>query len=654
MVVAVLGVTFFPINHWAQAASQVWNGNSTVDGNWTTTTNWVNNAYPGGLGATNSGSIATFNAAIAHTWGNSASNPVVINNVAGISIAGLTFDTAAGNYFIGSTNGNSLLLTSGGTIQILSSLTATNATETINAPLVIEGANYTFANNSANGTGAGAGTLNIGGQVSSGVSGAIVLALSGTNTNANTIRGNIINGSATTLAITKSGTGTWTLSGANSYTGTTTLNSGTLNLNSSGAVGTGQFAINGGTIDNTSGTAITGQTNNSTIALSNNFTFGGSNSLSLGVGAVSANADITITLSGNNANTLTFGGTLTNMRTNVGIGIIANNATGVSGESVIFNNGINLNNNTAAGALNTNIGGSGNIIVNGVIANGNTFANTLTKQGTGTVILTGANTYTGTTSIDATGGRLQLGNGGTTGSLSTSSNITDNGNLTINRSNAVTQGTDFGTITGGSGSFTQAGSGTTTLTAANSYTGATAVNRGTLDLGGSTASGSINSGSALVMGGGTLTYTRTGGTNQTFNGTTFNSGASTITVAAGDTLALGAITRNTGGTAYLNTTGTITTTTNNRDGFTNKANTNGFLGAYAVYGSYDWASNSGGTITYFSGYTTYDNVASFPNGVDLTDTYNNGHDGYDGSATNSVTINSLRFNTGSATGGQQH
>ncbi len=77
---------------------------------------------------------------------------------------------------------------------------------------------------------------------------------------------------------------------------------------------------------------------------------------------------------------------------------------------------------------------------------------------------------------------MQLGDGGTTGSLATSSAITlTNGNLTINRSNAVTQGTDFsGAALSGSGSFTQAGSGTTTFNVANTYTGATIVNAGTL------------------------------------------------------------------------------------------------------------------------------------------------------------------------------
>ena len=79
-------------------------------------------------------------------------------------------------------------------------------------------------------------------------------------------------------------------------------------------------------------------------------------------------------------------------------------------------------------------------------------------MGTGVQVLAGNNTYTGSTTISA--GTLQLGNGGTTGSLATGSVILDNGNLTFNRSNTVTQGTDFsGGPISGSGSLTQAGTG---------------------------------------------------------------------------------------------------------------------------------------------------------------------------------------------------
>ena len=111
-----------------------------------------------------------------------------------------------------------------------------------------------------------------------------------------------------------------------------------------------------------------------------------------------------------------------------------------------------------------------------------TTTGTLTKDGSGTWILAGANTYTGATTIS--NGTLQLGNGGTTGSLSTSSTITDNGNFTINRSDTVTQGTQFsGSAITGTGSLTQAGGGTLILTADNTYSGTTTISAGTLQVG---------------------------------------------------------------------------------------------------------------------------------------------------------------------------
>ena len=83
-----------------------------------------------------------------------------------------------------------------------------------------------------------ANTLNFGGGITAGAAGTTTLTLAGTNTGANTISGIIADGSATQLAVSKTGTGTWFLAGANTYTGGTTVNGGTLNINGDSAFGT--------------------------------------------------------------------------------------------------------------------------------------------------------------------------------------------------------------------------------------------------------------------------------------------------------------------------------------------------------------------------------------------------------------------------------
>jgi autotransporter-associated beta strand protein len=149
----------------------------------------------------------------------------------------------------------------------------------------------------------------------------------------------------------------------------------------------------------------------------------------------------------------------------------------------------------------------------GDVGNGNG-SMALTKTGSGTQILSGANTNSGGTTI--TTGTLSLGSGGTTGKLTATSAITNNSNLTINRSNAFSQATDLGAgiaITG-TGSFTQAGAGTTTLTAVNTYTGATNVNSGTLIVNGNISSSLLTTvaSGATLGGSGTLGKTVINGT----------------------------------------------------------------------------------------------------------------------------------------------
>ncbi len=221
---------------------------------------------------------------------------------------------------------------------------------------------------------------------------------------------NEVIGTAGAGSFIKSGNGTFTLSGSNSFTGGITLNAGTLNLNSATAPGTGTLIIDGGTIDNTSGVAIT-LTNNNAQTWGSNFTFGGTNNLNLGTGAVSLTGNRTVTIDG------------------------------------------------------------GSLTVGGVIDEPAS-ARSLTKAGPGTLILTGANAYGGNTIISA--GTLQIGNGGTSGSVA--GNIVDNAALVFNRSDSPT----FSGAISGTGTLTKLGAGTLTLSGNNTYTGSTAINSGTV------------------------------------------------------------------------------------------------------------------------------------------------------------------------------
>ena len=116
----------------------------------------------------------------------------------------------------------------------------------------------------------------------------------------------------------------------------------------------------------------------------------------------------------------------------------------------------------------------------------------LAQNGTGTTILTGSNSYAGGTVIND--GTLQIGNGGTNGTLGS-------GNVTIGQGffvSLIIDRADNLTLTNtisGPGSFTKIGAGTLSLTASNSYAGYTTIDQGALVLnGGSLVSPSNNLG----------------------------------------------------------------------------------------------------------------------------------------------------------------
>src|SRR5262249_1201215 len=121
-----------------------------------------------------------------------------------------------------------------------------------------------------------------------------------------------------------------------------------------------------------------------------------------------------------------------------------------------------VSNTGGAGATLTTGGDNTSTTFSGVIQDGAGMTG-LTKAGTGTFTLTGDSTYTGGTTISA--GTLQLGNGGTTGSVT--GNIVNNAALTFNRSDALT----YAGVISGTGTVTNSGAGTLTLTGATPIPG---------------------------------------------------------------------------------------------------------------------------------------------------------------------------------------
>ncbi len=103
-------------------------------------------------------------------------------------------------------------------------------------------------------------------------------------------------------------------------------------------------------------------------------------------------------------------------------------------------------------------------------------AGALTKTGDGALVLTGTGTYTGGTAIAS--GLLQLGDGGTSGSIV--GDVANNGTLAFNRSDALV----FDGVISGTGNVRQIGTGITVLNKQSAYTGMTSVEAGTLAAGG--------------------------------------------------------------------------------------------------------------------------------------------------------------------------
>ena len=276
----------------------------------------------------------------------------------------------------------------------------------------------------------------------------------------------VLGGVFGTGGIAKRGSGPLTLSGSGSYSGATTIALGKIVANATSALGTSPVTTAGGSLE-----------------LQGGFDVGG--------GLLTLNGESLTNVSGNN----TYSGPV----------------TAVTSSRIFVTSGtMTLSNTITASSSPITFSGNGVTLISGNLGAGLTSLDINAKASdVPTVIVAGSNPdFTGT--VDVQVGSLQLGDGGTTGSLPTNSAInigggaSSNARFIVKQSDTVTQGTDFfsGPLTG-KGGFTQAGSGTTVLNAANVYLGTTNVNAGTLIINGNQAgaTGAVTVANGATLGG---------------------------------------------------------------------------------------------------------------------------------------------------------
>ncbi|MES2597237.1 MAG: autotransporter-associated beta strand repeat-containing protein [Verrucomicrobiota bacterium] len=467
----------------------------------------------------------------------------------------------------------------------------------------------------------------------------------------------VTNGSATTASLVKNGAGTLTLSGAeaNTYSGDTTINAGVLQLNKTAGVAavSGNIVLNtGGTltlsannqIADTRGITVNGGTLSS-FATDETIAFYTQNSGGLSAAGNTGHMTITGALTLAGGNTLTLNSSATPAFWNVGSAALTgadillggNNGVGIPRTALIIGSGgltmaertitlnvgnsgviLNLNGDfTGTGTNNINNAGGAGVqplveigaatrtfnVINGtttITAEVSGIGGSVVKTGSGLFQLTGANTYSGTTTVS--GGTLSVA--GAAGTLANTSAVTVN-----------------------NGGILQIGS----STAAN--------NNGLTNR--------INSAAPLTSGGGTvsLTSAAAGFSHlQSLSSLTINGGANTVnvTAAAGATSTL----TFTGANPYVRTSGSVNFVQNPGVGgsivLTNApsgaGNVSGGVLVGATLNSTDLVAAQPGVLTAFSGW--------IPTG---TDTWTAGGamdvTGTNGTAYAATNITALRFNT---------
>jgi autotransporter-associated beta strand protein/T5SS/PEP-CTERM-associated repeat protein len=418
-----------------------------------------------------------------------------------------------------------------------------------------------------------------------------------------TVSGGTVSNVNGVIGVMAGSNGSVTISGGN------WTNSGSLTI---GSGGTGSLIVSGGNVSNVNGA----------IGYESSATISGGNWTNSGNLYIAANANSTLTITGG---LVTVAGTLTKMpagkiNLNAG-GTLSIGAGGTTGElntnGNFTYNGTLIFNRTNGYTYSGNLGGSGSLI----------------KQGSNALILTGTNTYNGTTTISS--GTLQIGNSALTGSISSSSNIINNAILDFKSSNNQTYG---GQISG-SGALNKRQGGTLILSGNNTYTGDTMIYAGTLQIGNGGTSGSLVSN----VSGGPLVFNRSDSSTYggVFSGSTLTKlGAGALTLSGNNTY--------TGGTIV--SAGTLAGTTSSLQGaIANSAtvafdqNTNGTY-AGVMSGSGSLVKSGSGTVT-LSGANSYGGGTTVNSGT-LAGTTSS----LQGAITNNAVVNFDQANNGTYAG----
>jgi autotransporter-associated beta strand protein len=287
--------------------------------------------------------------------------------------------------------------------------------------------------------------------------------------------------------VAKQSGGTLSVTGSLAHTGGTTVSAGTLRLGDGGTTGeiSGSVSISSGAIiayNRSDGYLFTGTTT-------------GAGALQVLVGTLTASGSLDHT-----------GGT------SIGNGsqLVLTTGSSLGGDTTLSDGSTLMFNRADNSTHDGNVSGDGSI----------------TKSGAGTIALTGALAPTGGSQV--LGGTMQIGTGGTGGSLTGNVYVNSGTTLAFNRADATTYAGDIS----GPGTLTQVGPGTLVLTGDNSP-GATTVTAGTLQVGNGGAAGSL-SGTISISTGATLSLDRSDAS--TYVGTTtgggniIKSGAGTLTV----------------------------------------------------------------------------------------------------------------------------